>query len=107
MSATATKRPPTPKALQKRKITLAQATATWAETTRAMEGLKGLRDEAATVLLEHAERTGRRTYGDQIAVQPSGGSLVLDQEKVRDYLGARLRDFQRRTKHGLTLKLLK
>jgi len=62
----------------KRKLTVVQATEVWVETTRALEGLKGLRNEAAAVILAHAERTGKRTYADKIAVQPSGGSLILD-----------------------------
>jgi hypothetical protein len=99
--------PVTPRALRKRKLTIAQAVDQWCETTRAIEGLKGLREEAAKVLLENAERTGRRTFKDRIAVVQTGGSLVLDQAKVREYLGEKLADFQTRTKLGWTLKLLK
>jgi hypothetical protein len=79
----------------------------WAETTLAIEGLTILRKEAAAVLLANAERTGRRTFKDRIAVVQTGGALVLDQGKVREYLGAALADFQVRTKLGWSLKLLK
>jgi len=79
----------------------------WAECTLAIQGLTILRNEAAKVLLDKAEKTGRRTFSDRIAVVQTGGSLVLDQAKVRDYLGAKLADFQSRTKLGWTLKLLK
>lgn len=115
--ATATKAPParaslkrpapTPRVLQKRKLTIADAVEQWERTTNAIDGLSILRKEAAEVLLEHAERTGKRTYKDRIAVVRSGGSLILDQAAVRDYLGAKLKDFQTRTKLGWTLKLLK
>lgn len=101
------RRPPTPKAMQKRKLTLAAAIEQWEQTTNAIDGLNILRKEAAEVLLDHAERTGRRTFKDRIAVVQSGGSLILDQAKVREYLGARLIDFQTRTKTGWSLKLLK
>lgn len=107
MTPPAARPAPTPKVLQKRKLTLAAAIDQWAEATRAMEGLKVLRDEAARVLLDHAEKTGKRTFKDRIAVVRTGGSLVLDQPKVRDYLGERLRDFQKRTDLGWSLKLLK
>lgn len=90
-----------------RKLTISEAAAQWEETTLAMEGLKGLRNEAARVLLANAEKTGRRTFKDRIAVTQTGGSLVLDQAKVREYLGERLHEFQTRTKLGLSLKLLK
>jgi hypothetical protein len=104
----ALKRPArTPKALQKRKLTLQAAIDQWCETTLAIEGLQALRKEAADVLLDNAERTGRRTFKDRIAVVRSGGSLILDQTKVRELLGARLPDFQTRTKLGWTLKLLR
>jgi hypothetical protein len=97
----------TPKALQARKPTLNDAIDQWETTTRAIEGLKATRDAAAAVLLEHAERTGRRTFKDRIAVARSGGSLVLDQPAVREFLGDRLPEFQTRTKMGFSLKLLK
>ena len=100
-------KPRTPKALQAPKLTLTKAVDQWAECTLAIEGLQILQKEAKAVLLEHAERTGKRAYKDRIAVVSSGGSVVLDQPKVRDYLGARLADFQTRTKLGWTLKLLK
>ena len=89
-----------------RKLTVTQAIDQYESATRAIEGLTGLRDEAKRVLLEHAEKTGKRTFKDRIAVVRSGGSLILDQRKVRDELGARLPDFQTRTKLGWTLKLL-
>jgi hypothetical protein len=98
--------PVTPRALRKHKLTIARAIDQWVETTQAIEGLKPLQKEAAEVLLEHARRTGRRTFKDRIAVTDTGGSLILDQAKVVEYLGARLRDFQTRTKLGLSLKLL-
>ena len=37
----------------------------------------------------------------------TGGSLTLDQSKVKKFLGAQLVDFQTRTKTGWSLKLLK
>ena len=93
--------------LKPAKLTVAGAVEQWAECTVAIQGLTILRNEAAKVLLDSAERTGRRTFKDRIAVVQTGGSLVLDQAKVRDYLGARLADFQTKTRLGWSLKLLK
>ncbi len=90
-----------------RKLTIANAVDQWAECTLAIEGLTMLRNEAAKVLVAHAEKTGKRTFKDRIAVVETGGSLILDQQKVRDHLGAQLGEFMKRTKLGLSLKLLK
>jgi hypothetical protein len=90
-----------------RKLTIGDAVNVWAETKLAIEGLTVLNKEAAKVLLAHAEKTGKRTFKDRIAVVQTGGSLSLDQAKVKEYLGAKLTDFQTRTKLGWTLKLLK
>jgi hypothetical protein len=100
----------TPKALQKRKLTLREATEQWAETALAIEGLKMLQAEAGAVLLAHSEKTERRAYFDRVAVVRSGGSLVLDQAAVRDELPAERfveGDLMRRSKLGWSLKLLK
>lgn len=91
----------------KRKLSIADATNQWAETTLAIEGLAVLRDEAKKVLLDHAAKTGKRAFSDRIAVVSTGGALSLDQRKVKEFLGARLAEFQTRTKLGWSLKLLK
>lgn len=90
-----------------RRLNLNKAIDQWAETTRAIERLKVLQKEAAEVLIAHGEKTGRRTFGDSIAMQSTGGSVVLDQAKVREFLGPRLAEFQTRTKRGWSLKLLR
>ena len=90
-----------------RKLTIGQAVDQWAETKLAIEGLTILNKEAAKVLLDHAQKTGKRTFKDRIAVVQTGGSITLDQAAVREYLGARLVDFQTKTKLGWSLKLLK
>lgn len=89
-----------------RKLTLTDAVDQWERTTRAIEGLKILQKEAAEVLIDHGKKTGRRTFKDRIAMVATGGSLTLDQPAVKAYLGAKLADFQTRTKAGWTLKLL-
>jgi hypothetical protein len=111
MSATATKRkPPTPKALQPKKLTLRGAADQWLETTLAIEGLKELQKEAAKRLLDHAAQSGKRTFFDQIAVKSTGGNLVVDTEAVRGALPAERfveGDLMKRQKSGRTLERLK
>lgn len=89
----------------KRKLTLAQAAEQWTAAKAEQARQKALMDEAAEVLLDYFDRTGRASY-KQIGWTRTGGSLVLDQAKVRAFLGARLREFQTLTRAGRALKLL-
>ncbi len=91
----------------KRKLTLAEAAEQWENAKREIDRLKPLLEEAAPVLFDHFDRTGRATYRDRIALVTRGGSLVLDQPKVREFLGARLGEFQKRTEPSRSLSLLK
>jgi hypothetical protein len=104
---TPTTQTPEDEPVKARKLTISDAVNQWAETKLAIEGLTILNKEAAEVLLAHADRTGKRTYKDRIAVVQTGGSITLDQGKVKAFLGAKLADFQSRTKLGWSLKLLK
>lgn len=79
----------------KKKLTLAQAADQWETAKREMDRLKPQLEEAAAVLKDHFERTGRSTYKDRIACSTST-RLVLVQAKVREFLGARLSEFQER-----------
>ncbi len=98
---------PTPKRLQKRKLTLADAADQWEKAKRETERQKPLLEEAAAVLLAHFETTERGSYKDRIGWSWTGGGLVLDQAAVRAYLGAKVGDFQKRAKRSRSLKLLK
>ncbi len=114
MNATATtaepgksvRKPATPRRLQKRKLTLSQAAEQWEQAKREVEAQKGLLEEAAGVLLAHFEKTGRGAYKDRIGWSWRGGSLVLDQPRVREFLGDRLQEFQKRTERTRSLSLL-
>jgi hypothetical protein len=63
-------------------------------------------EEARAVLLEHFEKTGRTTYKGKIALVTGAAKLVLDQAKVREFLGKRLGEFQKRTEPSKSLTLL-
>jgi hypothetical protein len=91
----------------KRKLTLAEAADQWENSKREIQRLKPLLEEASPVLLEHFERTGKATYRDRIALSTTPSKLLLDQAKVREFLGTRLPEFQRRTEPSRSLSLLK
>jgi hypothetical protein len=84
----------------------AEAFDRWEHARRETDRLRGVLAEAAAVADGYFERTGRLTYEDRVLRNRTGGTLVLDQGKVREHLGARLHEFQTRTKLGWTLKLL-
>jgi uncharacterized membrane-anchored protein YhcB (DUF1043 family) len=90
----------------KRKLTVAEAAEQWASCKRQMDELKPQLEEAAAVMLEHFEKTGRSTYKDMIALVITPSKLILDQPKVREFLGKRLAEFQKRTKASKSLTLL-
>lgn len=88
-----------------KKMTLAEATDEWVEATAAIQLLEAKRKVATEILKAHTEKTNRRTYFDRVAVERSGGSLVMDQDAVKERLGADTP--YKRSKLGWTLKLLK
>jgi hypothetical protein len=96
-----------PARVSKRKLTLPEAADQWEHAKREIDRLKPLLEEAAPVLLEHFERTGKAAYRDRIAVTIVPSRLLLDQPKVREFLGARLGEFQKRTQPSRSLSLLK
>ena len=91
----------------KRKLTLSEAADQWEAAKREIDRCKPLLEEAAPVLLAHFEKTGRSTYRDRIALTVGSARLVLDQAKVREFLGERLAEFQKRTEPSRSLSLLK
>jgi 3-oxoacyl-ACP reductase-like protein len=102
MPATATK----PGTVTKKPLSLAQAADQWEKAKRTIDRQKPLLEEAAEVLKEHFEKTGKTTYKDRIALVTGAARLVLDQAKVRVYLGKRLPEFQKRTEPSKSLTLL-
>jgi hypothetical protein len=96
-----------PGTVTKKKLTLAQAGDQWIAAKLEIERQKALLDEAAPIIKDHLEKTGRRTYRDRIALVTSPSKLILDQPKVREFLGKKLADFQKRTSPSTSLTLLK
>jgi hypothetical protein len=90
----------------KRKLTLSEAADQWERCQREMDRLKPIREEAAEVLVAHFEKTGRSTYKDRIALVVTPGRLVLDQAKIRAFLGAQLSKYQKRSSESRSLRLL-
>lgn len=79
----------------KKKLTVAEAAEQFERCTLQMKQLAPQVEEAKAVLVEHFEKTGRSTYKDRI-VYGSWSRTILDQSKVREFLGAQLKDFQTR-----------
>jgi hypothetical protein len=111
--ATSTKKPATKRqaakaddGVQKKPLTVAQAAEQWAAATGEIERQKALIGEAAPVLVKHFEKTGRRTYKDLIAYVQAPARTILDQPKVKEFLGARLPEFQKRSTPKPSLSLL-
>jgi hypothetical protein len=96
-----------PAGVTKKSLTLAEAADQWEKSKRALDEHQPLLEEAAEVLLAHFEKTGRSTYKDRIALTIGSARLILDQPKVRAFLGKRLPDFQKRTTPSRSLTLLK
>jgi hypothetical protein len=90
----------------KKKLTVAEAAETWERLKREQDAAKPQLEEAAAVLKEHFERTGRTSYKGRIGIVTVAGRLVLNQAKVREFLGAKLPDFQKRTEPSKSLTLL-
>lgn len=94
-----------PSVVTKKKLTVSEAADQWEQARQDAQLAKSLLEESAAVLLEHFARTGRSSYRGRIArVQPAART-ILDQPKVREFLGKRLAEFQTTStpKPGLTL----
>lgn len=92
--------------VSKKKLTVAEAAEQWERCKRLQDELKPQLEEAAAVLKEHFAKTGRTSYKGKIALVTGAAKLVLDQAKVREFLGARLPEFQKRTEPSKSLTLL-
>lgn len=89
----------------KKKLTLTEAVQQWKAARRAIDEAKPLLEEAAAVILPHMERKKLSRYRG-IGLTYSSARLIIDQAKVREYLGPRLKEFQRRTTPRPSLTLL-
>lgn len=99
-----TRKPPTPKRLQKKVLTLAQAADQYERTDDALlklaeriSTLEAERNEAAEILLAHFDRTENPAYKGRIGWEWTATKLILDQDKVKTFLGEQLSKFQKRT----------
>lgn len=94
-----------PSTLTKKKLTVAEAAEQWEKATLALQQAKPLREEAAEVLLAHFAKTGRSSYKDRIGLTAPDTRTILDQAKVRAFLGKRMPEFQKSSTPapGLTL----
>lgn len=90
----------------KKRMTLGQAADQWERAKREIDRLKPQLEEAAAVLLEHFQKTGRKTFRDRIGLVQGPPRTILDQAKIREFLGAQLHKFQKRSTPKPSLTLL-
>jgi hypothetical protein len=91
--------------ISKTKLTLTQAEEQWVTAKTEIARHEALRDEAAAVLLGHFEKTGKPSF-KRVGWKWNGGQLILDQPKVREFLGDKLSRYQKRTDRSRGLQLL-
>jgi hemerythrin superfamily protein len=105
------RKPPTPKRLQKKVLTLAQAAEQWertddklAELGEKVKTLEAEHAEAEEILLAHFVKTGSSDYKKRLGHEWTKTRLILDQAKVTKFLGEQLKKYQKRTesKHRVT-----
>jgi hypothetical protein len=98
------RKPPTPKRLQKKVLTLAEAADQFERTDKALvklavvaKTLEAERGEADEILQAYFDRTERTDYKKRIGWYWTPSKLILDQGKVTLFLGEQLKKFQKRT----------
>lgn len=91
--------------LTKKELTLTEAVAQWKDAKRAIDEAKPLLEEAAPIILEYLLGKKLNKYRG-IGLSYSSAKLILDQPKIREYLGSSLKDFQKRTTPSPSLTLL-
>ena len=103
-TAPVTRKPPTPKRLQKKALTLAQAADQFeraddqlARLAKRVKTLEAERDEADEILQAHFDRTGSVDYKKRIGWYWTPTRTILDQGKITTFLGEQLSKFQKET----------
>jgi hypothetical protein len=89
-----------------KKLTVDQAGEQWVKAKKAIEAAGPKLEEAEEVLLAHFERSGKKTWRDQIVLTMTTSRKILDQDKVKKFLGPKLPKFMKRTKPNPKLSLL-
>ena len=90
----------------KRKLSPGQAAEQWEKAERDIAKAKALREEAEPIVLEHMVKKDLTTFKGVLLTETSPRT-ILDQAKVREFLGKKLADFQTRTEAKKKLALLK
>lgn len=80
----------------KRELTTAEAAEQFVAADLEAERQAALKKEAAAVLKTYFAKTGRTKYKQLVELRQGADRTVLDQDKVKEYLGDLLPDFQTR-----------
>lgn len=82
--------------LAKRELTTAEAAEQFVAADLEAERQAALKKEAAAVLKAYFAKTGRTKYKQLVELRQGADRTVLDQDKIKEFLGERLPDFQTR-----------
>lgn len=100
----AARKPPTPKRLQKKVLTLAEAADQFeqkdvalAKLAKRAKKLEAERDEAEEILLAHFEKTGNPAYQNRIGWMWSTTRTIWDGDKLKRFLGEAMPRFQKQS----------
>src|SRR3954468_20165527 len=97
---------PAPGSITKKKLTPLQAAEQWLKADTAIARNKPLREEAAAVLREHFAKTRTTEFKDLVQVVTTPGRRILDQPRVREFLGKKLQQFQKTTEPSKSIARL-
>lgn len=90
----------------KKRMTITEAADQWERCKREMDRLKPQLEEAAAIVLAHLQKTAKTNYRGRIGLVQGASRLILDQAKVREFLGAQLHKYQKRITPKPSLTLL-
>lgn len=93
---------PKPGEVTERKLTLGEGADLWKDADDRERDAKADKKKAAAVLKPHLLKTGKPYKG--LRLKTTGGGWIFDGEKLKAFLGKRLREFQKQQAEGHTLE---
>lgn len=94
-----------PGTVTKKKLTVAQAHDQWVKGELMRRRAKAMLDEATPVLKAHLEKSDRGSY-KRVGLVRNAARRVLDQPKVKAFLGKKVDDYMKSTEPSTSLTLL-
>jgi hypothetical protein len=92
-----------PGEITERKYTVGQAADAWLAAGDAKRDADAIQKKTGAIVKAHLLKTGKKSFKG-IRLKATGGGWVLDTDKVKEFLGKRLSEFQKRQAPGHTLE---